>query len=110
MKAGEDAGIRCFFVCSSILLGYRGCRLMVETRTRADPVFVCGRIRVETEKRLSGVVLNNFQDVKLISRIAFFPAIPKSQSLGRDPQVVGGDNNLVQNPGIQDSDIQISPR
>ncbi|MGD8664203.1 MAG: hypothetical protein PVH37_30020 [Desulfobacterales bacterium] len=49
MKAGEDAGIRCFFVCSSILLGYRGCRLMVETRTRADPVFVCGRIRVETE-------------------------------------------------------------
>ena len=54
MKAGVAAGIRCF-VYSSSLLVYRGSQSMVDARTPADPVLDYGRIKVETEKRLSEI-------------------------------------------------------
>jgi nucleoside-diphosphate-sugar epimerase len=54
MQAGVAAGIRCF-VYSSSLLVYRGSRSMVDARTPADPVLDYGRIKVETEKRLSEI-------------------------------------------------------
>jgi nucleoside-diphosphate-sugar epimerase len=54
MQAGVAAGIRSF-VYSSSLLVYRGSRSMVGAHTPADPVLDYGRIKVETEKRLSDI-------------------------------------------------------
>jgi nucleoside-diphosphate-sugar epimerase len=52
MEAGIAAGIRSF-VYSSSLLVYRGTRASVDADTPARPVLDYGRIKVETEQRLS---------------------------------------------------------
>ncbi len=54
MKAGIEAGIRSF-VYSSSLLVYSGTRSVVDQRTPAKPVLDYGRIKVQTEQRLSEI-------------------------------------------------------
>jgi nucleoside-diphosphate-sugar epimerase len=52
MEAGIEAGVRCF-VYSSSLLVYNGGSSQVDADTPANPVLDYGRIKVETEKKLS---------------------------------------------------------
>lgn len=52
MQAGIDAGVR-RFVYSSSLLVYKGTPFTVNAHTPAEPVLDYGRIKVETEQRLS---------------------------------------------------------
>jgi nucleoside-diphosphate-sugar epimerase len=52
MKAGVEAGVSSF-VYSSSLLVYRGSKSLVTADTEVHPVLDYGRIKVETEKRLS---------------------------------------------------------
>jgi uncharacterized protein YbjT (DUF2867 family) len=54
MRAGIEAGVR-RFVYSSSLLVYRGNPSIVTVDTEVNPVLDYGRIKVETEKRLSEI-------------------------------------------------------